>query len=53
MIITVSIFSIIRGFGVLGAAKDFFRKAKACKPSTKQVLDQIKEIEKYISRMPG
>ncbi|HNP20648.1 MAG TPA: hypothetical protein PKM63_20370 [Panacibacter sp.] len=35
------------------AAKDFFRKAKACKPKTKQVLDQIKEIEKYISRIPG
>ena len=35
------------------AAKDYFRKAKACKPTTKQVLDQIKEIEKYISRMPG
>jgi tetratricopeptide (TPR) repeat protein len=35
------------------AAKDFFRKAKACKPKTKQVLDQIKEIEKYISRVPG
>lgn len=35
------------------AAKDFFRKAKACKPTTKEVLDQIKEIEKYISRMPG
>lgn len=35
------------------AAKDFFRKAKACKPTTKQVLDQIKDIEKYISRMPG
>ncbi len=35
------------------AAKDFFRKAKECKPKTKQVLDQIKEIEKYISRMPG
>ena len=35
------------------AAKDFFRKAKACKPTTKQVLDQIKEIEKYISRIPG
>src|SRR5215831_3844902 len=34
------------------AAKDFFRKAKACKPTTKQVLDQIKEIEKYISRVP-
>ncbi len=35
------------------AAKDFFRKAKACKPTTKQVIDQIKEIEKYISRVPG
>lgn len=35
------------------AAKDYFRKAKACKPKTKQVLDQVKEIEKYISRMPG
>ncbi|MCK9401943.1 MAG: hypothetical protein M0Q26_00950 [Chitinophagaceae bacterium] len=35
------------------AAKEFFRKAKACKPKTKQVLDQVKEIEKYISRMPG
>ncbi len=35
------------------AAKDFFRRAKACKPTTKQVLDQVKEIEKYISRMPG
>lgn len=37
----------------LRAAKDFFRKAKACKPTTKQVVDQIKEIEKYISRIPG
>ena len=35
------------------AAKDYFRKAKACKSTNKQVLDQIKEIEKYISRMPG
>jgi len=35
------------------AAKEFFRKAKACKPTSKQVLDQIKEIEKYISRIPG
>lgn len=35
------------------AAKDFFRKAKALKPTTKQVVEQIKEIEKYISRMPG
>ena len=35
------------------AAKDFFRKAKALKPTTKQVVDQIKELEKYISRIPG
>ncbi len=35
------------------AAKDFFRKAKACNPKSKQVVDQIKEIEKYISRVPG
>jgi tetratricopeptide (TPR) repeat protein len=35
------------------AAKDFYRRAKACKPKTKQVLDQLKEIEKYISRVPG
>jgi hypothetical protein len=35
------------------AARDFFRKAKACKPKSKQVIDQIKEVEKYISRMPG
>lgn len=35
------------------AAKDYFRRAKACKPNTKQVVDQIKEVEKYISRMPG
>jgi uncharacterized protein HemY len=35
------------------AAKDFFRKAKACKPTTKQVIDQIKEVERYISRVPG
>src|SRR5215217_8962140 len=35
------------------AAKDFFRKAKALKPTTKQIVDQIKQIEKYISRIPG
>ncbi|MBL0234236.1 MAG: hypothetical protein IPQ08_11285 [Chitinophagaceae bacterium] len=35
------------------AAKDFFRKAKACKPTTPQIVDQIKQIEKYITRMPG
>jgi Tfp pilus assembly protein PilF len=35
------------------AAKEFFRKAKALKPATPQIVDQIKQIEKYISRMPG
>ena len=35
------------------AAKDFFRKAKALKPTTKEIVGQIKEIEKYISRIPG
>jgi len=35
------------------AAKDFFRKAKAFKPTTPQIVDQMKQIEKYISRMPG
>ncbi len=35
------------------AAKDYFRKAKACKPTAKQTVDQIKEVEKYISRIPG
>jgi tetratricopeptide (TPR) repeat protein len=35
------------------AAKEFFRKAKALKPTTPQIVDQIKQIEKYISRIPG
>jgi len=35
------------------AAKDFFRKAKALKPTTPQIVDQIKQVEKYISRIPG
>src|SRR5215203_446373 len=35
------------------AAKDFFRKAKALKPTTPEIVSQIKQIEKYISRMPG
>jgi tetratricopeptide (TPR) repeat protein len=35
------------------AAKEFFRKAKALKPKTAQIVDQIKQIEKYITRMPG
>jgi tetratricopeptide (TPR) repeat protein len=35
------------------AAKEFFRKAKSLKPSTPQIVDQIKQVEKYISRIPG
>ena len=35
------------------AAKDFFKKTKALKPSNPQIVQQIKEIEKYISRIPG
>src|SRR5678816_3518882 len=35
------------------AAKDFFRRSKALRPTTPQIVDQIKQIEKYISRMPG
>lgn len=35
------------------AAKDYFRRAKEQKPTTPQVVEQIKQIEKYISRIPG
>ena len=35
------------------AAKEYFRKAKSFKATTPQILDQIKQIEKYIGRMPG
>lgn len=35
------------------AAKEFFRKTKALKPTTPDIVKQIKEIEKYISRIPG
>jgi tetratricopeptide (TPR) repeat protein len=35
------------------ASKQYFAKAKACKPSNVQVVDQIKEMQKYIARMPG
>lgn len=34
-------------------AKEYFRKAKSFKPTTPQIVDQIKQIEKYITRMPG
>ena len=35
------------------AAKEYFRKVKALKPTTPQIVDQVKQMEKYISRMPG
>lgn len=35
------------------AAKEFFRKTKALKPTNPEIVKQIKEIEKYISRIPG
>lgn len=35
------------------AAKDFFRKAKAQKATNPEVISQIKQVEKYISRVPG
>jgi tetratricopeptide (TPR) repeat protein len=45
--------SIMMNKRVFRAAKDFFKKAKALKPSTVQLADQIKQMEKYISRLPG
>jgi hypothetical protein len=35
------------------SAKDYFRKVKALKPTTPQIVDQVKQMEKYITRMPG
>ena len=35
------------------ASKEFFRKAKNLKPTTPQIVDQIKQIEKYISQDSG
>ena len=35
------------------AAKEYFRKVKALKPKTPQIVDQVKQMEKYITRMPG
>lgn len=34
-------------------AKDFFRRAKAENAKTPELVSQIKEIDKFISRMPG
>lgn len=35
------------------SAKEYFRRAKAQKATTEQIKSQIKEMDKYISRMPG
>jgi tetratricopeptide (TPR) repeat protein len=35
------------------ASKQYFAKAKACKPGNEQIVEQIKEMQKYIARMPG
>ena len=35
------------------AAKEYFRKAKSFKPTNPQIVDQIKQIDKYLGRMPG
>ena len=33
------------------AGRDFFRKAKECKPKSKQIIEQMKEMDKYMSRI--
>lgn len=35
------------------AAKDFLKKAKAFKPTTPEIVSQIKQVDKYLARMPG
>ncbi len=34
-------------------AKDYFRKAKALKPKSEEIVKQIKTMDKQIARMPG
>lgn len=33
--------------------KHYYAKAKACKPKNEMIVSQIKEMDKYISRVPG
>lgn len=33
--------------------KEYFRKAKALKPKTEEIVKQIQQMEKHISRLPG
>ena len=35
------------------SGKIYFNKAKACKATNQQVVEQIKEMQKYIARIPG
>ena len=35
------------------SGKIYFNKAKACKPTNQQIIDQVKEMTKYIARIPG
>ena len=35
------------------AAKEYFRKVKKLKPTTPQIADQVKQMDRYITRMPG
>jgi hypothetical protein len=42
-----------RDINSVRAGKAFYRKAKDCKPKNKEVLDQMKEMDKYVSRIPG
>lgn len=35
------------------SGKEFFRKAKALKPKSEEIVQQIKQMEKSISRLPG
>jgi tetratricopeptide (TPR) repeat protein len=35
------------------AGKEYFKKAKALKPKSSEIVDQIKTMEKQISRIPG
>ena len=34
-------------------AKEHFRKAKALKPKSEEIVNQIKQLEKQLARMPG
>ncbi len=45
-----SIFANKREFRV---AKEYYRKAKGLNPKTPEIKDQLKQMDKYMSRMPG